>query len=148
MLYLQFGDLEGELWAPGDVFNLTYEDSWFDDPIVKQMVLDIDKSVVQSANSIISPVLGNISCKQLSNGVRNLILAYKTNYVIDFSFCGDNCATWILRLAQIKDIRGALHHCMMFPEPFEIVITNSGRCVRNRKEYIEEFAGAVQRGEY
>lgn len=148
MLYLHFGKLDGELWAPGDVFNLTYEDEWFNDSIVKQMVHDIDKSIVQSANSIISPVLGNISCKHLSGGVRNLIMAYKTDYIIDFSFCGNNCAEWILKLASMKDIRGTLHHCMLFPEPFEMIITNTNKIVRNNDEYIQEFMGAVERGEY
>lgn len=44
------------------------------DPVVKQMVLDIDNSEVISNGAIKSPVLGIISPTALSGGVKALIL--------------------------------------------------------------------------
>lgn len=92
MLKIDFmGKKIKDIGYPDDYFVAEYYDEWFDDPIVKQMVKDIDKSEVYGANNIISPVLGPINCMQLSTGVKNLIIAYKTDEVIDASYCGDNC---------------------------------------------------------
>ena len=48
------------------IFHGNYEDEWFDDIFVKDLVMEIDKSEVVSANLIISPVLGPISKASLN----------------------------------------------------------------------------------
>lgn len=57
------------------------------------MILDVDKSSVISAHVIESPVLGAITPKVLSGGVKVLILMLKDNsFVYNLSNCGDNYA--------------------------------------------------------
>ena len=48
------------VFSPDTYFKYNYEDEWFEDELVKEMVLDVDKSTVESSHAIISPVLGVI----------------------------------------------------------------------------------------
>lgn len=59
------------------VFDLDYESEWFEDEFVQQMILDIDKIKWISGSVFESPVLGIISPRELSGGVKSLILTYK-----------------------------------------------------------------------
>lgn len=148
MLKILFGFLENRISNPKTYFDLTFKTSWFEDDLVKEMVLDVDKSKVISANNIISPVLGGINYKSLSGGVKNLILAYKQDRPIDASFCGDNCAKWLLEIGKIKDISIELHHIMVFPNDIEAIMLNSGHKVSNYKEYLYEAVDYLQPLDY
>ena len=108
---------------------------WFDDPFVKEMVRAVDKSEVLSSHAIESPVLGIIPTTRLSGGVKALILIYKKpELLIDCTACGENCAEWILRIAEKQDTLINLNYFMDFPEPFELKIKNTGAVCHNSKE--------------
>ena len=55
-------------------FDNVYEDEWIEDPFVREMIQDVDSSAVLNAHIIESPVLGPITPKELSGGVKVLIL--------------------------------------------------------------------------
>lgn len=104
----------------------------------------MDKSEVVSANLIDSPVLGAISPKELSGGVKTLLLMAndKSGKVFNASTCGDNCAKWILQLGKQGKLVINLRHLMDFGSgEFKIKVLNTGRIVRNMKELVAE-AGA------
>ena len=44
MLYIKLGITPNTIINVDDNFNFDYEDDWFEDPMVKKMVLDIDKT--------------------------------------------------------------------------------------------------------
>ncbi|MCD8077467.1 MAG: DUF4869 domain-containing protein [Lachnospiraceae bacterium] len=118
-------------------FDHVYEDEWILDPFVREMIQDVDLSTVISAHVIESPVLGAITPKELSGGVKVLILMLKDDsFVYNMSNCGDNCAKWILKIAKIKDLTVYLQHILQFEDPFEIMIMNTGKIVHNRQEYV------------
>lgn len=74
-------------------FRNNYEDEWLCDDLVKEMVEDIDHSVIKSPHKISSPVLGDITPLDISNGVKALILMYKEpENEFWATACGDNCA--------------------------------------------------------
>ena len=74
MLRVLFGrETENTIRTPNIYFNNVYEDDWFDDEIVKQIVKDIDNSVLRGL-CVLSPVLGSISVQDLSGGCKTLIL--------------------------------------------------------------------------
>ena len=105
-----------------------------------QMIRDVDHSEVISARLIDSPVLGPISPKELSGGVKTLILiAYDTgNKVFNASACGDNCAQWLLRLGEQKEVTINLRHVMNFGNgPFQIKILNTDSIVMNMLEFVQ-----------
>ena len=64
-----------------------------------------------------------------------MILIYeKPELLIDCTACGENCAKWLLEIAQKKDILINLNYFMDFPEPFELKIQNNGAVCHNFDE--------------
>ena len=141
MLHIYFGDLPDEIYNPPLYFLHQYEDEWITDSLSKEMILDVDKSAVIGPRLIDSPVLGAISPRELSGGVKTLILMAHddTGRIFNASACGDNCARWILAIAQKKELTITLHNIMKFDaEPFEIQIMNTGKTVTTFREYVNE----------
>ena len=102
------------------------------------MILDVDKSVVLDSGVIESPVLGKIPPLTLSGGVKTLILVkFNTEKIFNASTCGDNCAKWLLKIAEQEDRTINLRHLMDFgSQPFEIRILNTNQIVHSMKELI------------
>ena len=140
MLSIYYGSYTGKNYIdnPDLYFDNTYEDAWLEEPQSKEMVMDIDKSELFGPNLVISPVLGSIPITRLSGGVKTLIqIANDPDHVYNASACGDNCASWLLRIGSGKDILVRLGHQMRFPEePFDIRIENTGEVVHTRKELV------------
>ena len=140
MLRIYFGEMQEAIYHPPTYFDNRYEEEWIMQPLAKQMILDVDQSVVISERLIDSPVLGPISVKELSGGVKTLLLmAYdNSGKVFNASACGDNCAKWILKIAAQKDLTINLRHIMNFgTENFAAMIMNSDAIVRNMKEFTD-----------
>lgn len=104
----------------------------------KEMILDVDKSIVLGNAVIDSPVLGKISPTALSGGVKTLILIKnEPDKIFNASTCGDNCAKWILKIAENRDVTINLRYLMNFGKgPFEIRILNTNQIVHDRKELV------------
>lgn len=137
MLYITYIEPENLIRNIDSYFNNNYEDEWFEDSIVKQMVLDIDKSEVISAYNVISPVLGSIPTTKISGGVKALILMYKRpDLTIWATACGDNCCEWIIRLSEMQDVHIMLEHTLLFPRDFEAICTDNNVHITNVKEYL------------
>ena len=140
MLSLYLGHMEEAIYFPPVYFDNQYEDEWITDELSVQMIKDVDLSEVVGARLIQSPVLGQISTKELSGGVKTLILMAfdDTNKVFNASACGDNCAKWILEIGKSKDLIINLRHIMDFGDgEFEIKILNTGEIVHNMKEFVD-----------
>lgn len=102
MLSVFFGDMPGAIYNTSVYFQNQYRDDWLTKPLSKKIIRDVDKSEVIRANLIDSPFLGSISPKELSGGVKTLLLMAndKSGKVFNASTCGDNCAKWILQLGK------------------------------------------------
>lgn len=105
MLKVLFGKrLEDTITSPSIYFDNTYENDWFDDPLVVQIVKDIDKSDLKGL-CVISPFLGSIPVEKLSGGAKGLILMLKEDdFTSDLISYGNNCEDWIIKLSSQKDI--------------------------------------------
>lgn len=106
MLNIYLGEMEGAVYHPPVYFDNRYEDEWLAEPLATEMVKDVDKSEIISPHLVQSPVLGPISVKELSGGVKTLMLMAfdKSGKVFNASACGDNCAKWILKIAEGKEL--------------------------------------------
>ncbi len=149
MLKIVFGDVENSIYHPPTYFDNTYEDEWITNPLSVQMIKDIDKSDVIGPRVIDSPVLGSISVKELSGGVKTLMLMAfdKSGKIFNASACGDNCAKWICNIAKEKDLTINLHHVMSFAEVsgFQAEILNTGKIVNSYDEYLAETVKIKER---
>lgn len=140
MLKIFLGEMQDAIYHPPTYFDNRYEEEWITQPLAVKMIKDVDQSVVVSRRLIDSPVLGPISVKELSGGVKTLLLmAYDdSGNIFNASACGDNCAKWILQIAAKKDLTINLRHIMNFGDKdFEAVIMNRDIVVRNMKEFTD-----------
>lgn len=148
MLNIYFGSLKNEIRYAEPYFDAYMELNWLSDQMNKEMILDIDKSTVLAGNLIESPILGIIPPQWLSGGVKALICMNSDNrgYVFNGTNCGDNCAKWILRIAEKKDLTITLHHFLNLNRGFEenskdfkINLLNSNKIITSVDEYACEF---------
>ena len=141
MLYIHFGTKEKEIYDPATYFIHQYEDEWITDELSREMISDVDKSEVIDKRIIDSPVLGMITPRELSGGVKTLILLTfdDSGKIFNATACGDNCAVWIFEIAKNKDLTINLHHIMDFSkcDDFEAYIINTGKTVHGYDDYLD-----------
>ena len=144
MLNIIYGDYEGVVTRPEIYFKNTYEDDWITDELSRRMIQDVDRSTVINAHVIESPVLGAITPRELSGGVKTLILIHKVPDMIFYaSACGDNCAKWLLEIGKYRDVTINLRHLMDFGDGyFDIHIQNTDQVVHTMKELVP-IAGLI-----
>lgn len=140
MLNVYFGAMPDAIYNTALYFRNVYQDRWITNELSVEMIKDVDKSDVISANAIESPVLGTISPLMLSGGVKTLLLVkFDKEHVFNASTCGDNCAKWLLRIARDRKVVVNLHHVMDFGKgEFKIKVLNSGAIVRDMRGLIRE----------
>lgn len=57
--------------------------------------------------------------------------------VFNATNCGDNCAKWLLKIAEKKDVTINLRYLMDFGKgPFDIMVLNAGRIVHTGEELL------------
>ena len=126
------------MYNTASYFKYDYEESWIIDPMVKEMIQDVDSSTVIDSGIIDSLVLGKIPLTALSGGVKILILVkFEPEKVFNASTCGDNCAKWLLKIAEQEDRTVNLRHLMDFSKkPFTIKVLNTNQIVHRMEELI------------
>jgi len=138
MLSVYYGDMKDAIYNTSIYFKNTFRKEWLDDPFVIEMIKDVDNSEVLGTGAISSPILGVIAPTTLSGGVKTLILIYKDpDKVFNASNCGDNCAKWLLKMGETRDITINLRHLMDFGDgDYQIKILNEDKIVTSRKEMV------------
>lgn len=146
MLSVFYGDMPEAIYNPVVFFKNSYTDDWITDDLSVHMIKDVDKSDVIGPRVIDSPVLGGISPRELSGGVKTLIDIYKRpDRVFNASACCDNCAKWLLEIGERQDVTINLRHLMDFGDgQFTIRILNTDQIVHNMRELIP-IAGMIVR---
>ena len=144
MLSIYFGHKAEAVYDTNMYFNNTYKDSWITKPLSVEMIRDVDQSEVIDENTIQSPIFGKMSPKKLSGGTKTLLLiANDKNQIFNASTCGDNCAKWILKIAEERKVEINLYHLMDFGKgDFKIKVLNTGKIVKNMSEL------AIEAGEF
>ena len=147
MLNIWFGEKKGTISDPSVYFDNVYDDKWIKDPVGRMIISEIDHSEVMKDGTIYSPAFNrSIKPIELSGGAKTLLLmAYgKKDQVFNATACGDNCAPWILKLAdtraaQKKPLVINLHYLMDFGEgEFRIRVRNTNHIVKNMRELVLE----------
>jgi len=139
MLKIQFGEMEEAIFNTDMYFNNVYEDQWLTDAFAARVIRTIDKSEVLGPNAIQSPYLGVISPEKLAGGTKTLLLMrHCPDMVFNASTCGDNCASFILELAEDRDLTINLRHLMNFgKKPFTAYILNDQKEVHTMLEMMK-----------
>ncbi len=144
MLNIVYGEMPEAVYNTSLYFDNTYYDSWLLDDFAKEMIKSVDKAEVLSGQAVKSKALGVIPTTRISGGLKTLLLIYnQPEKVFNASTCGDNCAKWLLRIADKadKDITVNLRHIMDFGRgKFAIRIVNNNTIVHDMSELVE-YAG-------
>lgn len=135
---MYFGNMKEAVFNTAVFFKNVYENQWITDDFDKQMIQDVDKSIVLDSGGIDSPVLGKIPPERLSGGVKTLILIYQMpDKVFNASACGDNCAKWLLKMAETEDRTVNLRHLMDFGSgEFSLHILNTDQIIHSMEELV------------
>ena len=146
MLSVFYGDMPEAIYNPVVFFENSYTDEWIMDELSIRMIRDVDKSEVIGPRVIDSPVLGGISPRELSGGVKTLMSIYKRpDKIFNASACGDNCAKWLLEIGDRQDVTINLRHLMDFGDgTFTIHILNTDQIVHSMRELLP-IAGMIVR---
>lgn len=140
MLKVLFGNEYDEqvIYNTSVYFKNSFEESWITSELAKQIIKDIDKSEVISGNLINSPVLGPITPTSLAGGTKTLLLILnEPEKIFNASTCGDNCAKWILEIAENMDITINLRHLMDFGRNnFKMLVLNNNTEVHSMEELL------------
>jgi hypothetical protein len=149
MLKLWFGDPKNIHYVHSAklIFDEEYEPEWLMEDKIKAMIKDIDKSEVISGNLIESPIFGPIPPKDLSGGVKTLIMAsHDDSRIYNLTSCGDNCAKWVIELAKDRDIVMRLGHVMNFKniKDFEVYNMATGEILTTFIDYLHAVEDAPQ----
>lgn len=153
MLRVWFGQRDNAIYNTSVFFRNSYQADWITDDFARRMIADVDHSEVIGPNIIRSPVLGDIPPERLSGGVKAvLLMKHFPRRIFNASNCGNNCAKWILSLAEARDFTVNLHHIMDFgDEPFQIRIMNAGngkmRTAHNMQEFLDAGAWYLREAE-
>lgn len=142
MLKIWIGNLQDERYidTPSVYFDNAYDDNWLRDAFAKEVIADIDQSELIDVDCVKSQVLGMIPITRIAGGTKTLILMKNdSEHIFNASSCGDNCARWILQIAEEKDLIIRLGHIMRFPDSIEAIILNSGVEVKGYKQYVSEY---------
>lgn len=107
MLYIKFidkdtakKDIPNLVWHIDGYFYHNYEEEWFQDNLVKEMIRDVDGSDEEHRSGV-----------WLSDGLKALILMLKEpELVVYASNCGTRCIKWVLKIAEKRDIHIALDY--------------------------------------
>lgn len=143
MLYIHFGPLknEKELQSPDKYFdNYLYENEHLvDDEFAREVLMDIEGAKVIS-NYAIETKRGILASDKICGGVKAILLMKNCpEIVVNATNCGDNCAKWIQQLGREQDVTITLYYPMKFMEPFEAVCLNTGKKLKNKKQFFNAY---------
>ena len=125
MLRIYFGNLKDEIYNTEMFYENQYDKNWVMDDFAREIIKDIDSSEVIAPDLIRNDVFGSFPSTELSAGVKTLLLIKNMpNKVFNISNCGDNCAKYLLQLAENRDIKVTLHHAMDFGTDFSVKVIN------------------------
>lgn len=150
MLKIIYGDIvncDNFIYDPDSYFNRFREDEWVAEDLAKEMILDIDKSEVLDNHLIKSPILGLIPPQYLSGGVKTLIMIYNMpDLIFNATWCGENCAKWLLKIGEKKDIIINLEYNMAFPKSdSKVLILNNNKLITKTEDLDLEAALLIRK---
>lgn len=115
------------------------------DPFVQKIVKEIDKNDFAAQDVFRHKILGIKSTNDLSCGCKSMILYYSSDYIINLSQCGDNCADIFeeitkMRIDNNKSALVQVQHCFQFNRTmFPIYSRYSNQLLNTYIDFIYDY---------
>ena len=123
------------------VFRNNYEDEWFDEPMVQNIITSIDKNKILARGVFESEFLGIIGPDKLSGGCKALILAYKMPDMEQWiGLFGDNCIPLLIEFSKKTDLHIVVSYIPQnLPKNFDATFVNNGIVTNDYDGFCREF---------
>lgn len=144
MLYIDFDVPKDKiLEIPTGLYQIYYEQTWFDDPVVVDIACKIDGLKHVFADFFENELLGRCSGREISGGAKTVILAYLgivSAYVLPLSWLGENCFPVLGSLDIEKDITFDGDSVpMLYDWKCDFISRKTGRVINSYDTYREEW---------
>ena len=147
MINIIFGSNKGEIRKIDLFFRNRKQSIWFDDQLVRDMIMDVDRTIVVKGEVLESPIYGFVSPEILSGGVKTLILMYKMRGFIAWGEAmGGNCAKWVLEIGKRVDCTLTIENGFLIfgkgrrdTSPMDAIVVDTGVKIHTIKEYYDQF---------
>lgn len=147
MLYIRYGSTEKTIYQFDFLFDANWQRSWFKNQLLRDIVKDIDKSIVTEGTHIESPVLGTIGPLELSSGTKALaLMLFHPEYEYSATHMGDNCAKWIIKISQIHYLQIAVDRGIEFAPPeakneviMDAINVNTGKPIKTMMDFVDGY---------
>jgi hypothetical protein len=146
MLKIFFGISGTEDMSPDDTFDFSYSSEWWEDPLVLEMIKDVDKTEIVSDRLAQSEALGAMRPLDISGGVKTLIMMLKDpEYIADGCSLGRNCFPWVVKLSHISDcfitisIGVRMGETIDDPTPLDAYVVNYDLRISTVAEFYEQY---------
>jgi len=135
-IIVELEPVEDKIAYVSDYFDDSYDASWFESDLAKEVIRGIDKSEYIDGECIKSPVLGMIPPSYLSTGCKGcLILLNQPDVIVSGERFGDNCFPWLSKIGEQMDITITMHHYLMdFDMPIRALVLNNNQVVSTAEE--------------
>ena len=93
--------------------------------------------------------MGPIPPVSIAGGTKTIILMKfdNTGKIFNASTCGDNCAKWIQKIAEEKDLTIRLGHFMDFSNPINVKVMNTGEIITDDLDLLTVYHKIVLEGD-
>lgn len=142
MISMTFKDVDlKNTIRPDIVFKNNFKLEWFQDKVIQEACLKIDKVEYIDGDYFKHPILGGFPARSLSSGLKTIILALKFDLQsrgIRSSSFGDNCWQFLKYVPKDKDvliINNSFLPFDAFDNGLEIYLTEFDKTVNNFRDY-------------
>lgn len=115
------------IYNPDVIFDLNYKNEWLEDPLVRQIIRNVDNVEPIKDHLLKCPIFGYIAPSALSTGTKGLILMLKMDSLNSCYFLsdlyGENCFKWIFKISTLKDINLINSSWFLLPDDLDKSIT-------------------------
>lgn len=131
---------QGLVTHVSDVFDLLYEDEWFDSDWAIDLVQDVDHITVPAGKSVFEALSAvGLKPENLCGGTKAVMVVAHTDYLVSMLMMGENCYKYLFRAIKGKDKRmGLTSYCCVQDSDFcgeTILLENTGDLARNSEEF-------------
>lgn len=142
MLNLYFGDLEGAMRSGNTFFDFGVDFECITTDFAKKVIEGVEGGHVYNKNIIEHDLHDAYTPRDLSGGVKSLLILENTDKVMYLSCMGDNCIKYLSDICKHKDITlcsDTFRHLYRNGYVGQVRILNTGAVVDNDEDYIREY---------
>lgn len=132
-------DTSGYESRTSEYFNVVFKKDWLKDEFNRRALKVIDNVDIIADELLHNELLGFLTPRELSTGVKTLMLVNTLNMKVNGARMGDNCYPLLCELADKKDVYIRLKHMPELDGTLNAYIINTKKYTKNWSDYTSAF---------